>query len=243
MNVKKSMQYMLVIYLSLLIGCSPVDTSESILTKVQGDGFTYSGLFKGVDELDNRKNGTYYKPVSMAEMMTAIPDTMRNAIHLIDSKKIPFDVDEEAAYLVTSQDDQGNVQHQVQFSYSSGSLSDKFLIISVTEVEENPLTKHDFSTEKYDPLGNELRKEVLVDDIPIFHQVVTTNSGLVYRYYNLNEEKNIIHLVNTRAHELYAYYQGHVYHVGYAINESQAADDVHEQFLHITREWILGANE
>jgi hypothetical protein len=44
----------------------------------------------------------------------------------------------------------------------------------------------------------------------------------------------------TAANELYGYYNGYVYHVGYLINGARKNKDMHERILQLTRDFILG---
>lgn len=227
----------------LLTGCAN-KKDDPILEKVKGDRLTYSEYFKSVDELDKRKNITYYKPLPINEMMEIAPDSVKNAVHMIDSKTLPFEVNEQTAYLVTSKDEKGNVQNQVQFTYFHNNQYDhpeEFFILSVTEVDENPLDKYDFSKEQTDTVGNELREETLTYDIPIFHQVITTNGALVYGYYSYEEKEKRVSTVATAANELYAYYKGRLYHVGYLIKDKNTRE-VQDDVLQLTRAFILGAS-
>lgn len=226
--------------LVLLLSCANKETGPS-LTKVKGDGLAHSEYFKSVDELDKRENVTYYKPLPIEAMIQLAPESMGNAVQLIDSEELPFEVDQQVAYLNTSKDKDGNIQTQLQLTYLSedsyGSTYD-FFILTVTEVKENPLGKYDFSSEKVDTIGNELRKEVLTDAIPIYHQVITKNSALIYSYYNYTDKR--ISLIVTNANEFYGYYNGHLYHAGYSIEGKNNSEEVQEKLLQLTRAFILG---
>ncbi|WP_391117048.1 hypothetical protein [Psychrobacillus sp. L3] len=238
-KIIKPILFLLVI--TIMSGCINKEVGPA-LTKVKGDGLTYSEYFKMVDELDKRENITYYKPLSIDEMMQVAPGTIKNAVHPIDSKKVPFEVNEQLAYLVTSKDKKGNLQNQVQFTYSHKNeyaQTDEFFVISVTELDGSPLEKYDFSKQQIDTVGNELRKEVLTDGIPIFHQVITTNSALVYSYYSYDEKEKRVLTVATAANELYAYYNGHLYHVGYLMKDKNTRE-VQDAILELTREFVLG---
>lgn len=224
----------------LLLGCTNKETNPS-LTKVRGDGLAYSEYFKSVDELDERENVTYYEPLPIETTIQLAPESLENAVQLIDSEELPFEVDQQVAFLNTSEDKDGNVQTQLQLTYLSEDSygnTDDFYILTVTEVEENPLEKYDFSNEKVDTIGNELRKEILIDEIPIFHQVITQNSALIYSYYNYSD--NRISQIVTNANEFYGYYNGHLYHAGYSIEGKNNSKEVQEKLLQLTREFMLG---
>lgn len=234
---------LLLVMIFMVIGCANKE-DELAYTKVKGDGLAYSEYFKSVDELDKRENITYYKPLPINEMIKIAPDSVKNAVHMIDSKTLPFEVNEQTAYLVTSKDEKGNVQNQVQFTYFHNNEYDhpeEFYILSVTEIDENPLDKYDFSKQQTDTVGNELREETLTDDIPIFHQVITTNGALVYSYYSYKEKEKRVLTVATAANELYAYYKGRLYHVGYLIKDKDTKE-VQDEILQLTRMFILGAS-
>lgn len=227
----------------LLIGCtSNNEKANTFLTETNGVGLTFSEYFKGVDNLDDRENVVYYKPFPISEIMTVAPESIRNAVNIFESDKLPFEVNEKTGYLITSKDENGNLQNQVQFSYLNNPdnrNTKEFFIISVIELKESPLHNYDFSKEGLDTIGNELRKETLTDDIPMFHQVITTNRALVFKYYSYNVETKRVGTVATQANELYGYYKGHIYHVGYSINGNNT-EGLHEQMLQLTREFILG---
>ena len=224
----------------MLTACNSEETG---LVEVRGNGLTYSEFFKSVDELDTRENVTYFKPLLIDQFMNVAPESLENEIHLIDSVKLPFEVNEQSVYLVTSEDKKSNVQNQVQFTYLSKDVyeqAEEFFIISITDVKENPLEKYDFSKEKQDTLGNELRREVLIEDTPIFHQMKTTNGSLVYIYYQYNKDKNEIATVATSANELYTFYKGRIYHAGYQLTNQNNTEKSREIILQLFREFVLG---
>ena len=224
----------------LLTGCN---NKEIGFVEVHGDGMTYSEYFKSIDELDTRENITYYKPLSIAEFMTVAPDSLKNEIHPIDSEKLPFKPNEQSVFLVTSEDKKSNVQNQAQFTYLNSNeyeLTEEFLVISVTNVEKNPLEKYNFPKEKQDTVGNELRREVLIDDTPIYHQVKTTNGSLVYTYYQYIKDKNTVATVATSANELYTFYNGRIFHAGYQLTKENNTEKSREEILQLFREFVLG---
>lgn len=228
---------LLIIMIFMVIGCTSKE-DETFLKKVNGTGFAYSEYFKSVDQQDERKNITYYTPLSIDEMLKIAP----NSIHPINIEKLPFQVNEQTAYVVTSEDANENTQNQVQLTYTHTdkyNQTEEFFIITVTELDENPLDKYDFSKQQTDTAGNELRKEILKDDIPIFHQVITTDGALAYRYYLYDEKNKQVSPVVTSANELYTYYNGYLYHVGY-VTENKNTKGVQEEILQLTREFILG---
>jgi len=232
---------LLVILAFMMAGCTNKQ-DEPTLKKVKGEGLTYSEYFKSVDELDERENITYYQPLPIDEMMDVAPASIKKAVHTVDPQKLPFEANEQTAYLVTSKDENDDVQNQVQFTYGNTNeynQTAEFCIITVTELDENPLDKYDFSKQGTDTTGNELRKEMLIDDIPIFHQVITTDGALAYRYYSYDEKKKRVSTVVTTANELYTYYKGHLYHVGY-LTENKHTKEVQAKILRLTREFILG---
>lgn len=232
---------LLLTMLFMVMGCANKE-DKAFLEKVKGTGFAYSEYFKSVDEQDNRKKVTYYTPLPIDELVSVVPSSIKNAVHLIDPQKLPFEVSEQTAYVVTSEDEKGNIQNQVQLTYIHSDEYDQteaFYIITVTELKENPLDKYDFSKQQTDTIGNELRKEILIDDLPIFHQVITTESALAYRYYSYDEKKKQVSTVVTSANELYSYYNGYLYHLGY-VTENKNTKAVQEEILQLTREFILG---
>src|SRR5690606_27751736 len=104
-----------------------------------------------------------------------------------------------------------------------------------------PLEGHEIS-DKMDWVGNELKKQHLTGDLPIYQQVLTTNSALLYRYYEYDEADNKITVIGTAANEFYAYYDGYIYHVGYLIDREKNDEKMQEKMLQLTREYILGSS-
>ena len=241
MATKKLLKLMLpIIFISsILLGCS---FNKTDFEEVKGVGLTYSEYFKTYDGLDERQNIKYYKPVPIDEVESSLSEQVKKAINTIDSNRLPFTVDDEKAYLITSKDENGKIKSQVQLSYLSKPEYDEvddFFIISVTEVDENPLKRYDIS-DKYDSVGNELKEEILTEDLPIYQQVITTDSALLYTYYDYDETKNSIVTVGTAANEFYAYYNGYIYHIGYLIDKEKNNEEMQDKMLHLTREYILG---
>ena len=243
MVTKKSLMLLLplIFISSALTGCfNKMDSQE-----VKGAGLTYSEYFKTYDKLDQRKTITYYKPISFHELEASLPEQVTTTLHTIDSNRLPFSVDDKKAYLITSKDKNGKIMSQVQMSYLSKSEYDDvddFLIISITEVAENPLKGYEIS-DRYDSVGNTLKKEMLTEDLPIYQQIMTTDSAMLYRYYDYNETKKSIGVVGTAANEMYAYYNGYIYHIGYLIAEEKSSEEIQEKMLHLAREYILEASK
>lgn len=225
------------IFMSLiLVGCS-IDKSK--LVKVKGSGLTYSEYFKAYEGLDERKNVTYYKPFLLNEEESSLPKQVKNTIPKIDLDKLPFQVDDERAYLVEWKDKNGEIKHQVQFSYLGKDEYEQvndFFIVSVTEADKDPLEVHDMTNE-IDSVGNKFKKEKLVENQFLYQQVLTTDSALVYRYYDEND-KGII-TVATAANEFYGYYNGYIYHIGYLLDSEKNDAEMQGEMLQLAREYIL----
>ncbi|MGG0668295.1 hypothetical protein [Sporosarcina koreensis] len=242
--MKKSltMLYSIIFIGSLLVGCSVNQTNPK---KVKGDGVTFSEYFHPYDELKKRENSKFYKPFPLNEVQSSsLPDEMKKVINPIDRNRLPFEVKEENVYFVTSKNKEGKKISQVQVSYlgkNEYDSIDQFFIISVTESDRNPLEGHDLSDE-VDLVGNKLKKERLTDTLPIYQQVLTTNSALLYRYYRYDEEDNKIAIVGTAANEFYAYHNGYIYHFGYLIDREQNDEEMQKKMLQLTREYILGSS-
>ncbi|REB05178.1 hypothetical protein DVB69_15550 [Sporosarcina sp. BI001-red] len=230
----------LILMSSLLFGCS-MDQSE--LKKERGTGLAYSEYFKGYDGLDEREDVTYYKPVQLDEADTSLPEVVRSRVHELNPDKLPFNVDEEKAYLVTSKDKDGKLRNQVQISYigkDEYEQPEAFLIISITDSDKDPLASF-AGTDKVDTVGNEFKKEQLTEDVPIYQQILTTDSALIYKYYEETEKG--IATVGTSANEFYTYYKGHIYHIGYWIDRDKKDENMQETMLQLVREYILSPHE
>ncbi|MCG3087707.1 hypothetical protein [Sporosarcina cyprini] len=94
-----------------------------------------------------------------------------------------------------------------------------------------------------DTVGNELKKVELLKGVPMYQQILTTNSALLYRYYDLDETENQIRVVGTQANEFYAYYDGYIYHIGYSIDREKNDSDMQEKMLNLVREYMLVISE
>lgn len=184
---------------SPLVGCS---VNQLNLEKVKGDNLTFSEYFHAYDGLGERKNIKFYKPLSMNEVqVSSLPDEIKKVIHPVNLDRLPFKVNEEKVYFVTSKSKEGKGISQVQVSYLGNNQygnTDEFFIISVTESDRNPLDGHDIS-DQVDSVGNKLKKESLTGDLSIYQQVITTNGALLYRYYNYDEVDKKIAVVGTSA--------------------------------------------
>jgi len=148
-------------------------------------------------------------------------------------------VDEERAYLVESKDRNGKIKNQVQLSYlgkDEYEQTNDFFIVSVTEADKNPLELYDMTGE-VDSVGNKFKKEQLAENLSIYQQVLTTDSALVYRYYD-ETDKGIV-TVATAANEFYAYYNGYIYHIGYLLESEKNDAEMQEKMLQLVCEYIL----
>jgi hypothetical protein len=129
------LMFLFIVISLLLFGCSNNETLE----EVEGVGLTYSEYFKPYDRLDERKNIKYYKPFPIDEIESSLQEQIKKVVNKIDSESLPFKVDEEKAYLVTSKNEDGKARNQIQLSYLSKSEYDRiddFFVISVTEVDK-----------------------------------------------------------------------------------------------------------
>ncbi len=230
----------LIILMSFLLMACTVDQSQ--LEKVKGNSLTYSEYFKHYDRLDERENLQFYKPVSLDQViLSELPNEMENMFKVIDTKVLPFEVDEEEVYFMTSKNNEGTEINQVQVSYlgkNEYDSVDDFFILSITEANQNPLLAYDIADE-VDSTGNQLTKESLSEDLPIYHQNLTTDSALLYRYYDYDEKNKKVSTVGTAANELYAYYNGYIYHVGYLIGDEKNDANLANEMLQIFKDYIL----
>ncbi len=217
-------------------GCS---ADAPNLAKTAGQGVAYSEYFHSYDGVKERKHLTYYKPVSVKEAKKTFPDQVKPVVHEVKASQLPFDIDEEDAYLITSKQKDGEIVHEAQVSFLGKDEYDdveNFLIISVAESKDNPLKAYQH-TKDVDTVGNQIIEVPLADGLPIYQQVLTTDSAMLYTYYEENGEQ--IGKVATAANEFYAYYQGHIYHAGYMIDKEKNDAATQKQMLEIVRKYIL----
>lgn len=194
--------------------------------------------------MNEREHVEFFKPAEAQPLPTSILSEHHLLEKGIDPDLLPFEVDGENAYVVTSEDRTGKVTHQVQLSYlgkSEEGIVDEFFIISVTEMDENPVENYEVVAAT-DSVGNKIGKQELSGNDFIFQQVLTTNSALLYRYYEYDEAEEKLNVVGTAANEFYSYHDGFVYHVGYLIDRERNTDQVQDDMLNFTRNIILGKN-
>ncbi|MBB4823684.1 hypothetical protein HNO89_000904 [Sporosarcina luteola] len=221
----------------MLVGCSKQPNV------IKGEGLTFSQYFFPYDQLNERENITYYKVKAEDDVPSSLPLQIRKAVHSAGLDQLPFTVAEETAYLVTSKDKAGMQQNQVQLGYfknTNTDIPDDFFIISVTESDRNPLETYS-SLAELDSVGNRLIKKELTEGVPIYQQVITTDSALLYRYYK--EDAKQMSIVGTSANEFYTYYNGCIYHIGYSIDRSKNDEEMQEKMLQFVREFILNGTE
>lgn len=228
--------------LLITLVCSGCSSAPDGLEEVEGTGLTYSENFNAYDGLNEREHVEFFKPAEAQPLSPSILSENHLLEKGIDPDLLPFEVDGENAYVVTSEDRTGKVIHQVQLSYlgkSEEGIIDEFFIISVTEMDENPVENYEVA-EATDSVGNKIEKQELSGDDFIFQQVLTTNSALLYRYYEYDEAEEKLNVVGTAANEFYSYHDGFVYHVGYLIDRQKNTERVQDNMLNLTRTIILG---
>jgi hypothetical protein len=212
-------------------------------TKVKGSDVTYNQYFQVADQLNNRKNLEFYEPVKGFEAMREVASAMGNNVHPIDPKKLPFKANIQEVYAVTSEMINGRLQNQLQFTYSQKALNgedQQFAIFTVTNVESNPLANYDNTHDRIDFAGNTIKNEGLIGESPLFHQDITKEKGgLTYSYYNFDVKNNQVRLAVTLANELYTYYNGYVFHVGYRLEHADQ-EDMQKKMIELLKEFILG---
>lgn len=215
---------------------------ELFQARVKGSGITHSEYFSQDDPLNQQKNVRYYQPVSGYDAMREISSAMADTIYPIQPEKLPFDANALDVYAVTSNTANGYLQNQLQFSYLQQSLDGEvhqFAIFTVMNVERNPLENIEFKSESVDTVGNKLKNEGLIDEYPLFHQILTTDSALIYQYYEFDEKEESIYTVATKANEFYTAYNGYVFHIGYQIDDMNQ-EEVQERMVDLVREFVLG---
>lgn len=222
--------------------CSGCSSAPDGLEKVEGTELAFSENFNAYDGLNEREHVEFFKPTEAQPLSPSILSEHHLLEKGIDPDLLPFEVDGENAYVVTSEDRTGKVIHQVQLSYlgkSEEGIVDEFFIISITEMEKNPVENYEVA-EATDSVGNKFEKQKLIGEDSIFQQVLTTNSALLYRYYEYDEAEDQLNVVGTAANEFYSYHDGFVYHIGYLIERKRNTEQVRDNMLNLTRTIILG---
>ncbi|MEY9977990.1 hypothetical protein [Lysinibacillus sp. RC79] len=212
-------------------------------TEVKGTVVTYSQYFQIADRLNDRKNPKFYEPVKGFEAMREVATVMGNNVHPIDPKKLPFKANIQEVYAVTSEMTNGRLQNQMQFTYLQKALNgedQQFAIFTVTNVDSNPLVNYDITHDISDFLGNTIKNEGLIGENPLFHQIATPDNGrLSYFYYDFDIKNKKVRLTSTLANELYTYYNGYVFHIGYQIEHADQ-EDMQKKMIELVKEFILG---
>lgn len=201
-------------------------TILNVFQQVDGNGVAHSELFKEYDQQHLRQL-TYFKPVSLA--------TFTNANHVKLPNIIPpF---EEAKAQVLAVND--GMQTELQFTFKTGNSDEQpeqFIVISAAKHFMNPLNNDSIENVEQDITGNVVVDELLNETTPLFHQILTTNGGLAYNYFTYDAEANKINVMKTLANELYTYYNGIIYHVGYNV------DGDRDEVVSYVKEFILTSN-
>lgn len=218
-----------------VVACSH---EEVQLKKSKGFGTVHSEYFKAYEGLNEQEKTIYYKPVSIDQLPDALPIAVKQKLKIIEQGHLPFTVDEKLAYVTKFKHD-GVMKHAVQLSYikkNEYDSIDQFFNISITESDKNPLLNYQY-TETKDSVGNELKQVTLTDDTFIYQQIITTDGGLLYTYYD--EIDGEISAVGTQANELYAYHKGYIYHFGYSVSPEVNDEQLHDDLLALAKAFIL----
>ena len=59
------------------------------------------------------------------ETMSLVPDSIKKAINTINTDSLPFEVDKETAYLVTSEKEKGKIKNKDHLRYLNISSADQ----------------------------------------------------------------------------------------------------------------------
>jgi len=212
------------------------------LNEIKGNGLTYHEYFKEIDELDRRTDVTYYKPLEIDDIIKHSPESIRKIQQNFNETNWPFQVNKKEGYLISGKNSEGKINNQIQLSFFNISEYDKveeFIVVSISELDTNPLTAFHLEND-FDFVGNKIKRFELKDDMPIYQQILSSGKAMSYKYYDYNQSNNEIVINYTAANELYTYYEGYVYHIGYLINNS--VDDknlMHNQILKLVKGNIL----
>lgn len=197
--------------------------SESLVEVESRGGATSSEMFGHYDDQANREL-TYYRPISLEEYASLspikIPETTIQ-LEQYDSKVIVVESDKgfETQFMFDKRGEYKNITD--------------FLVISVSNSDVNPFKSNDFTKITEDGVGNTVQMESLTESVYLIHQIRTTPSALAYRYYDYDEVTDLISVNVTSANELYTYYKGNIYHIGYDLD--QPIDDI----VAFAKEFIL----
>ena len=201
-------------------------TILNVFQHVDGDGVAHSELFKEYDQQHLRQL-TYFKPVSLAAFTNANHVKLSNIVP-------PF---EEAKAEVLAVND--GMQTELQFTFKTGNSDEQpeqFIVISAAKHFMNPLNNDFIGNLEQDITGNVVVDESLNETTPLIHQIRTTNSSLVYTYFTYDEDSNKINVTATAANEMYTYYNGIIYHVGYNVDGDK------DEVVSYVKEFILTSN-
>lgn len=194
------------------------------LVEIEGlGGATSSELFGHYDDQANREL-TYYRPIDLEEYASLSPIK-------IPQTTMPLEQYDSAVIIVES--DRG---FETQFMFDKRDEyknTTEFLVISVSNNDMDPFIANDFTKITEDGVGNPVQMESLNDSVYLMHQIRTLPTALEYRYYDYDEVTDLISVYVTSANELYTYYKGNIYHIGYDLD--QPIDEV----VAFVKEFIL----
>ncbi|KMJ55475.1 hypothetical protein AB685_27030 [Bacillus sp. LL01] len=228
---------LIIFLLSMGLGLTACHSDEvSQLSKVEGADVTYSEMFKSYDRIDEYKEVKHYEPIQLGDVPVELSQRLTEPlVNIMLHEDLPFS--ERALYFNRIKNYEGD--YVDQFQLSCWDLEDdQFFIVTITESPLNPFDQGAGEIGRVDIFGNEVRKHYLFSGDPVIHHIQQEESGQVFRYYQYDEEDEIVRTVTTRAHELYTYYDGYIYHFGYSVKAEE--EDYHKTILRLARSSIVG---
>lgn len=192
-----------------------------VFEEVRGKGVAYSEFFSQFDGKDTRQL-TYYKPVLLNEFLVANDVAM-------PSLPEPFSSDSGEVIAVQ---DAMYTEFQLHFEHE-----ESFLNISLTKNFMDPFASKELQNIERDTMGDKITKLELIGDTPLYF--IKRPTELIsdrYTHYQFDSEKNRIHLNLLTANEFYTYYDGMIYHIGYAgaVDEEEMIAFVRDFVIHNT---------
>lgn len=229
----------ILIFITLIALCG-CESQEFV--KVQGSGVADSESYQPIREIF--KNNTYYKPVSIKEGLQQLPEAMAHNIHAVNSSDLPFKVDLEQAFIVTTKDNQTNEElYQLQLTYLTKNEYDltgeSFFIVNIAQLSKDPFSNIVEKTITKDLLGNQVKVESIDDNTSLYHTIITTNGAYTYHYYNYDAKDNSIGITGTAANEIVYYHHGLFYQIGYQVDASKNNKEVHDKMVQLAKQLLI----
>lgn len=191
----------------------------NVFHEIDGDGVAYSEDYYQLDQQHTRTLN-YYREIPLATFLQA------NDLTMIELP-LPFTIEDGTVIAVN---DGYLTEIQIHFE-----RDDAFINISMAKSYSNQIEYADFHEIKQDAYGTPIELERINPVTTLAKKWIQGDGGIVYKYYQYNEEEDYIHLATALANTFYSSAGAFIYYIGY----SQQNTLSHEQMTDFAKEFII----